>query len=74
MRYAQKEGIDYNKLFSPVVKYTSIRMSLAMVAQFDLQLEQMDVKIIFLQGELERIYMKQPEGYIQEGQETKVCL
>jgi len=28
----------------------------------------MNVKIIFLHGELEeKIYIKQPEGYIQEG-------
>jgi len=48
---------------------------LAMVAQFDLELEQMDVKIIFRHGEMEeRIYIKQPEGYIQEGQETNVYL
>jgi len=43
-------------------------MLLAMVAQFDLELEQMNVKTAFLHGELEeRIYMKQPECYIQEG-------
>ena len=35
----------------------------------------MDVKTVFLHGELEvKIYMKQPERYIQEGKENKVCL
>ena len=73
--YAQKEDIDYNKNFSPIVKHTFIRMLLAMVAQFDLELKQMYVKIVFLHCELEeRIYMKQHEGHIQEGQETKVYL
>jgi len=73
--YAQKEGIDYNEIFSPVFKHTSIRMLLAIVAQFDLELEQMDVKIAFLYGELEeKIYMKQLECYIQKGKENKVCL
>ena len=51
--YAQNECIDYNEIFSPVVKYTSIRMLLAIIVQFDLELEQIDVKIIFLHGELE---------------------
>jgi len=51
--YAQKKGIDYNEIFSPVVKYTSIWMLLAIVAQFDLELEQIDVKIMFLHVELE---------------------
>ena len=47
-------------------------MLLAIVVQFDLELEQMDVKTMFLHGELEeKIYMKQPEGYIQEGKETR---
>jgi len=63
--YAQKEGIDYNEI-SPVVKQTSIRMLLAIVAQFDQELEQIDVKIAFLYSELEEIYMKQPEGYMQK--------
>ena len=73
--YTPKEVINYNENFSPVVKHTSIRMLLAIVAQFDLELEQMDVKIAFLHDELEEnIYMKQPESYIQEGKENKVCL
>ena len=42
--YAQREGINYNEIFSPVVKHTSIHMLLAIVARFDLELEHMDVK------------------------------
>jgi len=35
----------------------------------------MNVKTTFSHGELEKkIYMKQPEGYTQEGKENKVCL
>ena len=48
---------------------------MTIVAQFDLELEQLDVKTMFLYGKMqERIYMKQPGGYIQEDQENKVCL
>ena len=72
--YAQKEGIDYNEIFSPVVKHSSIRILLALVAQFDLELVQMDVKTAFLHGNLyEEIYISQPEGYEEKGKEDLVC-
>ena len=51
--YAQKEGIDYNEVFSPVVKHSSIRILLALVARFNMELVQMDVKTTFLHGDLE---------------------
>ena len=45
------------------------------MAQDDLEIEQLDVKIIFLHGEIdERIYVKQSKVLVQEGQEKMVCL
>ena len=58
--YAQEEGIDYNEVFSPVVKHSSIRILLALVAQYGLELDQLDVKTTFLHGDLNKeIYMTQ---------------
>ena len=72
--YAQKEGIDFNEIFSPVVRLTTIRVVLAMCATFDLHLDQLDVKTAFLHGELEEeIYMLQPEGFEEKGKENLVC-
>ena len=68
--YAQKEGIDYNEIVSPVVKHSSIRIVLALVAQYDYELDQLDVKTAFLHGDLkEEIYMTQPST----GKEKLVC-
>ena len=56
--FEQKKGIDYDEIFSPVVKMTSIRAILSLVATENLFLEQLDVKIAFLHGDLEEeIYM-----------------
>ena len=72
--YAQKEGIDYNEVFSPVVKHSSIRILLALIAQFNIELVQMDVKTAFLHGDLEEeIYITQPDGFKVTGKENWVC-
>ena len=56
--FSQKEGVDYNEIFSPIVKHSSIRLLLAFIAHEDLELDQLDVKTTFLHGELdELIYM-----------------
>lgn len=70
---AQRRGIDYEETFSPVVRYTSIRLLLAIAVRLDLQIDQMDAVTAFLQGDLEEeIYMHQPEGY--EDGSSRVCL
>ncbi|CAL9233327.1 unnamed protein product [Arabidopsis halleri] len=49
-------------------------MLLAVASAHKLVVHQMDVKTAFLNGDLhEEIYMMQPEGFIIEGQENKVC-
>ncbi|RVW72540.1 Retrovirus-related Pol polyprotein from transposon TNT 1-94 [Vitis vinifera] len=70
----QKEGINYKDTFSPVSKKDSLRIIMALVAHFDLELHQMDVKTAFLNGNLdEDIYMEQPEGFTKKGNEHLVC-
>ena len=56
--FTQKEGIDYKETFSPVSTKDSFRIIMALVAHFDLELHQMDVKTAFLNGDIdETIYM-----------------
>jgi len=69
--YAQKYGMNYDETFSPVVRFSSIRALLAYAVQ-NYMLK--DVGTAFLNGKLdEEIYMEQPDGCIQSGQEHLVC-
>ncbi|KAG8492793.1 hypothetical protein CXB51_010223 [Gossypium anomalum] len=57
--YTQKECIDFTKTFSLVSSKDSFRISMVLVAHFDLELHQMDVKTTFLNGDIEEtIYME----------------
>ncbi|KAL0353566.1 UNVERIFIED_CONTAM: Retrovirus-related Pol polyprotein from transposon TNT 1-94 [Sesamum angustifolium] len=70
--FKQKEGIDFFYTYSPVTRITLIRVLIVVVALYDLEIHQMDVKTAFLNGELdEEIYMEQPEGFVVPGQEKK---
>ncbi|KAJ9536138.1 hypothetical protein OSB04_un000681 [Centaurea solstitialis] len=72
--FAQRKGIEYDDIFAPVVRHTSIRVLLAIVAIHDLELEQLDVKTAFLHGDLEEtIYMKQPDGFVSDSNPDYVC-
>ena len=63
--FTQKEGIDYKETFSPVSSKDSFRIIMALVAHFDLELHQMDVKTAFLNGDIEEIiYIVQLENLV----------
>ena len=72
--FTQREGIDYIETFSLVSKKDSLRIIMALVAHFDFDLHQMDVKTTFLNGNLEEeVYIKQPEGFSSSEGEHLVC-
>jgi hypothetical protein len=71
--YLQREGIDFEEVYAPVSKHTTLRAFSAVVAERDLVLHHLDVKTAFLNGELkEEIYMQQAQGY-KEGGPEMVC-
>ena len=60
--YKQKHNVDYFNTYSPVTRIASIRILFAIASSYKLVVHQMDVKIAFLNGDLEEeIYMEQPE-------------
>jgi hypothetical protein len=72
--FTQREGIDYNETFSPVSSKDSFRIIMTLVAHYDLELHQMDIKTTFLNGDLyENVYMAQPKGFVVKGKKNLGC-
>jgi hypothetical protein len=72
--FSQKEGIDYDEIFAPIARYSSIRIIISLAAVFGWKLHQMDVKTTFLNGEVEEeVYIEQPEGFIIHNKISHVC-
>ena len=46
--FRQKEGLDSFDTYSPVTRITSIRMLIALAAEYDFEIHQMDVKTAFI--------------------------
>lgn len=62
--FSQVPGMDYNKMFAPVIQLEMIQMILSLAVEEDWEIQQMDVKGAYLNSNLkEEIYMNQPEGF-----------
>nr|GEV91657.1 zinc finger, CCHC-type [Tanacetum cinerariifolium] len=72
--FRQKKGIDYFDTYAPVARITTIILLLTLAAIHNLVIHQIDVKISFLNGNLDdELYMKQPEGFVMLGNKHKAC-
>ena len=61
--FTQRPYVDFRETFAPVVKFTSIRVLLALAARHRLHVHQADVDKAYLHGALEEeLYMRVPEG------------
>lgn len=70
---SQQYGVNYKETFSPVARYSTIRLFLALAVQSKMHLHQIDVKTAYLNGDLtEEIYMKQPQHFVDKNFRSKV--
>jgi hypothetical protein len=71
--YAQRQGVDFDEVFTPVACIETVRMLLALTAHCGWQVHHMDVKSAFLNGNLaEEVYVHQPPGFTIPDDEHKV--
>lgn len=62
--FSQRPGVDFDETFAPVCRYATLRNFLALCAANELQIQQLDVKVAFLNATLdEEVYARPPEGY-----------
>ncbi|KAK2392639.1 putative mitochondrial protein [Trifolium repens] len=71
--FLQRQGLDYDEVFSPVARHETIRLVIALACSRRWPLFHLDVKSAFLNGPLEEdVYVKQPPGFELKGKEDKV--
>jgi hypothetical protein len=72
--FSQREGVNYEKTFAPVVEYTSIRAVMSLVSFMGWTIHQMDAKTTFLNGIIEEeVFTEQPRGFEVSGKNSHVC-
>ena len=72
--YSQQEGIDFEEMYAPVAKLNTNKLLVQLAIKQNWRIHQLDVKFAFLNGDLkEEVYLVQPKGFMQNGQEHLVC-
>eukprot|EP00253_Pinus_taeda_P026134 PITA_26134 len=72
--FVKKEGIDYDEIFAPVARYTTIRSIIALATSQGWNLHQMDVKTAFLHDSIkEEVYVEKHEGFEIYDRKYHVC-
>ena len=74
--FSQVEGMDYDEVFSPVIRFETVHLIISMAALENWHMHGLNVRNAYLYGELdEEIYMEQPEGFSVPGKASHVlCL
>ena len=61
---SQRFGIDYSDTFSPVVRYSSIRLVFALAVHLKMYLHQIDISSAYLNNEIHHdLYLRQPQMF-----------
>ena len=72
--FQQQEGVDFNEIFAPVVKWSTILIIFVLASQNNWPLHQLDIITAFLNGTIhEDIIMEIPAKFPSSGDESKVC-
>ena len=72
--FKQKKGLDYFDTYALVARIATIRTLITLASIYNFEINPMDVKTAFLNGELEEeIYMHQPKGFVMPNHERKIC-
>ena len=72
--FSHVEGVDYVETFASVVRFSSIRAVISIVAEMGWRIHQMDVKTAFLNSLLqEEVYLEQPQGFEIYERDSHVC-
>ena len=71
--YKQTSGIDFHETFLPIAKQSTLRLLFTLAATQDLEVQNIDIKTAFLNGDLEEeIFMEMPPGYQLDGKVWKL--